>query len=73
MNIDTGGPAFPANDTHSASQCGATLRDFFAAAALTGFSANEHIRDNFTFDQTAEWAFLQADAMLAERQKAGAK
>jgi hypothetical protein len=44
---------------------GMTLRDHFAAAALTGLMANG------TEDEMAErakWAYQQADAMLAARE-----
>jgi hypothetical protein len=42
-----------------------TLRDYFAAAALTGLLANRLGR----YSDMAEDAYKYADAMLAEREK----
>jgi hypothetical protein len=47
-----------------------TLRDYFAAAALNGM----HARDTFdhgqaTTEQRARLCYIDADAMLAEREK----
>jgi hypothetical protein len=52
-----------------------TLRDYFAAAALTGFCSNPNAGRNPT--ETAHWlrdhgavsAYQMADAMLRERSK----
>ncbi len=44
------------------------LRDQFAMAAMQGMSANPNGED-WTFNQIAEWAYKQADAMIAEREK----
>lgn len=44
------------------------LRDQLAIAAMQGMSASPNGKD-WTFDQIAEWAFKQADAMIAEREK----
>ena len=57
---DTGGPAFP---TGTAFQ-GMTLRDYFAAKALQGMSAeiNDEVR-------AARWCYEMADAMLEARKK----
>ena len=41
------------------------LRDLFAAAALAGLAANSSLDMEPT--QSAEWAYDQADAMLAAR------
>lgn len=48
---------------------GMTLRDYFAAKAMQGFSAspNELFTDA-TFSRIAEYAYSQADAMLAARE-----
>lgn len=58
MNINTGGPAFPAG-----AHFGMTLRDYFAGQALAGMNASEmHAK------KMAEWAYETADAMLAARE-----
>lgn len=43
-------------------------RDQFAIAAMQGMSANPNGED-WTFDQISEWAYKQADSMIAEREK----
>lgn len=43
-----------------------SLRDYFAAAALTGLLAGQH---NRVATVAAEYAYEMADAMLAERNK----
>lgn len=53
---------------------GMTLRDYFAAAALQGMLAyyNKDSGDfhtNSSFEKNAEYAYQQADAMLAQRAK----
>lgn len=45
---------------------GMSLRDYFAAAALTGFIQDGMARD---YDQNARHAYRTADAMLAERDR----
>ena len=71
---DTGGPAF-ARDSYKdreagliVTQNGMTLRDYMAAAALTGILAAE-IRDT-TIPNVAKESYRMADAMIAERGKA---
>jgi hypothetical protein len=72
MSKDNGGPAFPESDT---AYGGMSLRDYFAAAALTGYRTavfQWYISANGKFThptQIAEWAYADADAMLAERNK----
>lgn len=59
-------PAFPrdhAADGHN----GMSLRDYFAAKAMQAAATNPVGADGFTFDQRAEWAYQQADAMLKAR------
>lgn len=46
-----------------------TVRDYFAAAALTGICANESITKNMTERDMAEMAVESADALLAELEK----
>lgn len=83
MNKDNGGPAFPLGlESFGGSQAfelGMTLRDYFAAKALSGLMANyaflarcreDGARENIGFDTlVATGAYLMADAMLAERTK----
>lgn len=47
------------------SEGGLTLRDYFAAAAMIAPAEGEIIDEN----QTAEWCYLMADAMLKARAK----
>jgi hypothetical protein len=63
-----GGAAFPLPHTsNTLRHDGMSLRDYFAGQALTGMltltSAVQHP------DMAAVWAYEQADAMLAERDK----
>lgn len=70
MSKDNGGPAFPANHFDMAdNEHGMTLRDYFAAKAMQAAATNPAGADGFTFAERAAWAYLQADAMLAERLK----
>ena len=50
---------------------GMTLRDYFAAQAMAAYLASPTTCRMATdhADMCAEWAYLQADAMLAERSK----
>jgi hypothetical protein len=46
-----------------------SLRDYFAAAALSSLAASEDESGTTrTMEQRAEWAYEQADAMLAARE-----
>lgn len=66
---ETGGPAFPVSSDNYANpdSTGMTLRDYFAAKAMQAAATNPTGADGFTFEQRAEWAYAQADAMLAAR------
>lgn len=78
-NIDNGGPAFPGREYYSRNfSMGMTLRDYFAAKALSGIAADHGAfylfsRRGKTDDQDPGWAavaaYRVADAMLAERAK----
>ena len=57
--IKTGGPAFPKGD---GVYRGMTLRDYFAAKALQGMSAD--ISDEV---RAARWCYEMADAMIQAR------
>jgi len=48
---------------------GMSLRDYFAAAALQGLLAAETEENALGFEQAAQLAYEQAEAMLAERAK----
>jgi len=68
---DDGGPAFPSVDPVHTLERGMTLRDYFAGQVLEGM----HARDTYdpaqkTPQQRAALAYLDADAMIAERAKA---
>ncbi len=72
--IDDGGPAFPRDHAHDGHN-GMSLRDYFAAAAMSG-GLEQGIRDNMDAtwwrkpSECAKRAYAIADAMLAAR-KAG--
>lgn len=74
---NNGGPAFPraAAFAGEASFRGMSLRDYFAGKALAGAGAWTplHGGDNLATKRAmaarAQWAYEQADAMLAEREK----
>lgn len=72
MSKETGGPAYPSGnevvlgDWRSSGHAGMTLRDYFAAKAMQGQVASE---GEATAEDMASWAYLMADAMLAERAK----
>lgn len=67
-HIKEGGPAFPAD--FKLYSTGMTLRDYFAAAALQGFCANQHWNptESIHFANLAEDAFIAADAMIKARE-----
>ena len=73
---NTGGPAFPwcgdLNDCPTIN-LGMTLRDYFAAAALTGIAAHamgpEKRELESNADAHARWSFRVADAMIEARNK----
>ncbi len=82
-NINTGGAAFPMNWVKQEApnlnvileQRGMTLRDYFAAQALTGAQIWDAVLNgkNAQFiggvDKLADVAYAVADAMLKERNK----
>lgn len=73
---DDGGPAFPGMVYNGQSgytpRGGISLRDYFAAAALTGMLANPVHKLQFLPEDDARYCLSIADAMLAAR-KGGAK
>lgn len=64
-----GGSAFPviSDPSMAVASYGMSLRDYFAAQIMSVALANYSGLDSI---QRAEFAYLQADAMLAEREKA---
>jgi len=62
----TGGPAFPIQVAEHNVYTGMTLRDYFAAKAMTGMLAAS---ENYTTYELCEYAYAVADAMLKERLK----
>ena len=81
-DIKDGGPAFPHDITKRSDVYGMTLRDYFAAKAMAAIitkygaytddeSAPDSPRgmreDVPTVVDVAEYAYIQADAMIAER------
>lgn len=45
------------------------VRDLFAALAMCGVLANSNIKKNAMFEELAEHAYDQADAMIKEKEK----
>lgn len=73
MATNDGGPAFPAAREHG-SEPGMSLRDYFAAKAMTGwlgsYGPNNALDDVVRYgDFLADRFYLLADAMLAARSK----
>jgi hypothetical protein len=76
---NNGGPAFPHDEYSNPSECGMTLRDYFAGQALTGMLADSDRSiklydsagddDEAMAEINAQWAYFMADAMLKERDK----
>jgi len=79
MSINDGGPAYPVtqwnNDTESYQIMGGmSLRDHFAGLAMQGMYANPGFTlsvdpERTVEDQIAYFAYKQADAMLAEKER----
>lgn len=69
--IDTGGWAFPLQQPVYSDNLGMTLRDYFAAKAMQGSLAEGS--EIYKPSDFAEWCYAMADAMLAAREKGGAK
>jgi hypothetical protein len=71
MTKQTGGPAFPVSHDMALvaglqNAYGMTLRDYFAAKAMQGFT-HEYVYDNS--DVIADKAYTLADAMLKAREQ----
>ena len=66
---NNGGAAFPAPLHAHQVERGMSMRDYFAAKAMQAAATNTDGANGSTFNQRAEWAYMQADAMLKERSK----
>lgn len=68
--INDGGAAFPVvhPDGMGVQFFGLSMRDYFAAKAMQGWTANP-IPNDSSIQDVAAWAYRQADAMLAARTK----
>lgn len=71
---DAGGPAFPTdeyyNERRYACTPGMTLRDYFAAQALTAYWCDPHdmaAPHDRSVTDAAAFAYRQADALIAQR------
>jgi len=64
-------PAYPSQelyqDYYGPMNEGMTLRDYFAGQVIMGIWAGRS--DSVTYDDTARWAYAQADAMMEARDK----
>ena len=72
-NKETGGPAFPVFPEtaggHAAAFQGMTLRDYFAAKALTVYwSGPDALEASDDIHAIAGWCYCMADAMLKARE-----
>lgn len=68
MSERNGGPAFPRESMHPC-LTGMSLRDYFAAHALSGILASPHLTVTKPAPELAINCYAIADAMLAERAK----
>lgn len=62
-------PAYPFASDICGHHRGMTLRDYFAAMAMQAAATNSVGAASLTFAERANWAYIQADAMLVERNK----
>ena len=81
MTTPNGGPAFPSIRIErgmdiAGNGCnvrvylpGMTLRDYFAGEAMAGMCSDPGLYREEGFEQVADWAYSQADAMIARRSK----
>lgn len=71
MSKDTSGPISPVlhNGSTLPGMMGMTLRQWYAGLAMQAAATNPKGADGFTFQERAAWAFMQADAMIAEGSK----
>lgn len=68
-NTNTGGPAFPQKTDITLSYSGMTMRDYFAAKALTGMMGSRNPDSpRFHPEDDAAYVYAVADAMLKARE-----
>lgn len=68
-SIDGGGPAFPTKGSREEIP-GMSLRDYFAAAAITGVMNDLQVtQDEYQNEDVAKACYEIANAMIAERGK----
>ena len=70
MSKDGGGPAFPVRMSEDVTALGMTLRDYFAAQAITGCMTEYWNSDSYSdpmWTDIAKQAYGIADAMLKAR------
>ena len=72
MTHNTGGPAFPG--LHPSQECrfndpGMTLRDYFAAKAMSAYLDRPNLPINVSDEQLAFASYDMADAMLKAREQ----
>jgi hypothetical protein len=68
MSKDHSEPAFPSASHEYGPVLGLSIRDYFAAKAMQGWSANPIPQDS-SIQEVAAWAYRQADAMIEARAK----
>ena len=72
MTDKTGGPAFPTSDWDKDDKAykmhGMTLRDYFAAKAMSWVAEDMPAQANF-FERVADQSYKLADAMLKAREQ----
>ena len=78
MAKETGGAAFPQKDPGKWDEQGMTLRDYFAAKAMAAYTDRRMLLGNDCatedgiqrqFDNTANFAYRMADAMVEARKQ----
>ena len=71
--MNDGGPAFPTDSWGEGCLSGISARDYFAAAALTGYLAWSPVEDDRISppESCAAYSYSVADAMLRERNRDG--
>lgn len=69
--IHESGPAFPIVDNNQVYELGISKRDWFASTVLAAIIQTDGIQFALKMKEHAAFAYAQADAMLAARQKGG--
>lgn len=68
MTKNTGGPAFPSPTDGMLDNEGMTLRDYFAAKAMSSIIDQQDVHDGRVYKNVAWIAYQIADAMLKARE-----